>query len=123
MIIPVQYDLHVFTGTTFRATVEWRDSNDAPVNLTGRRVFFQIRPYASSGTVIEDFDSAALAIGQTLGALGVSGVINFTLSDALTKDYPPGIAEWALLVEAPDGTIDPLAFGKVYISALSTREE
>src|SRR5688500_18779593 len=114
---PAQYDLRIDNGSTLRQSIEWKDSDGVPVNLSGYRVTFKIRSFVLSSEEIVSFDSDDLSTGQTLAPLGASGKIEFELSDEITTAelIPPGIHAWDLFVESPAGEKDKLVFGQVYV--------
>lgn len=115
-------DIFVEQGATLSRSITWVGPAPAsvPVNLTGARVEFQWRD--PNGVLVVDFDSTALTAGLTLDTpLGVSGVIAFSVSAALTAAMSFGTAAWDLFVTLAGGERDRLAHGTVKLTRAVTR--
>lgn len=112
---PAKYDLLIDQGSTLRFQATWQNPDGTPIDLTGCRVIFQIRLMANTATALMTFDSDSLIAGQTIGALGPSGLIDITVSDELTAVLPADVLTWDVLVESSTGVRDKLVYGRVFV--------
>jgi hypothetical protein len=81
--LPLDYDLTIYSGTTFRRDFRWSPDGNAPVDFTGWSGSMLIGPYHSAA--IKTLDTAANG-GMALSALGV---ISITLSPVFTLTLSP----------------------------------
>lgn len=101
---------------TFQHTVRWKDPGGAPIDITGFRIRLQVRPSASSSTVLLNFDSDNLVTGQGISALGVSGEFTITMTPVITGDLAFTSAEYDLTATSPGGVVYRLHEGKASVS-------
>lgn len=101
---PQLYDLSYYRGRTDLASVQWFDSNDAAVNLTGYTVGCYIRNAA--GTLL-----ASTASEITASVTAASGLIVLTISDAAGQALPAGVHTWDVWAVSSGGIDYPLVTG------------
>lgn len=116
-----KYNLEIEQGATFRRIITWRDSDGALINLTGYQILFQVRRTLVSEDTLIDFDSSALATGQTIGPLNATGIIDITLSATLTGDLDFDNAKWDLVTVSPGSVRDRILEGVVNLDKAVTR--
>lgn len=114
-------NIQIDQGATFPLHVEYKDPAGVAIDLTGYRVRMQVRQTPASSTKLLDFDSAALTTGQSIAALGVSGVIDIKLAPSVTSTLSFTSAEWDITIESPGGIVTRLAQGKASVSLGVTR--
>lgn len=108
------YELVIEQGATLRRKLVWKDKAKVAIDLTGARVEFQVRPSSEDGKLqdpVIDFDSTALTTGQTLGPLDVTGVIEFAISDTITRALSFGTGQWDMFVTLAGADRDKLVKG------------
>lgn len=118
---PAKYDLLVDQGSTLRFQATWKNPDGTPINLTGYKVLFQIRLTAGAATSLLAFDSSALTTGQSIAALGPSGLIDVTIADEQTTALPAEVCAWDLIIESPTGVRDKLLYGRAIVRRTVTR--
>jgi hypothetical protein len=101
---------------TFQHTVRWKDPGGAPIDITGFRIHLQVRPSATSATVLLNFDSDDLNPGMSITPLGVSGEFTITMTPAVTDDLSFTSAEYDLTATSPGGVVYRLHEGKASVS-------
>lgn len=116
-----KHNIVIEQGATFPLYVVYNDPSGSPVDLTGARVRFQIRQTVESASKLVDFDSNALGSGQSIAALGSSGVISIKLSATATSALSFQLAEWDLVVTTAGGEATRLLEGKASVSPAVTR--
>jgi hypothetical protein len=110
------HDIYIEQGATFRLSLVWKDSAQAPINLTGYTARMQIRQsIASSTTVLSLTTAQAITLGGALGTIEV--VISAAQTSALT--IRKGVYD--LELEASNGVVTRLLQGSVEVSPEVTR--
>jgi len=118
---PTSYGLSLDQGSTFRTQITWTNPDGTPINLTGYRVLFQLRPTADTVLAAFTFDSAHLTTGQHIQSLDATGVINVTLDDEVTATLVAGVYAYDLLVESASGVRDKILYGTAQVRSTVTR--
>lgn len=116
-----RYNLIFEQSATFQHTVNWKDPDGAPIDLTGYRIRLQVRQSASASTKLVDFDSDALGTGMSITTLGASGSFTIRITPAVTASYSFSGAEYDLTATSPGGIVYRLHEGKATASAGVTR--
>ena len=101
---PALYDLSYYRGRTDLASVQWFDSTDAAVDLTGYSVGCFVRNAA--GTLLA---STASEITATVTA--ASGLITLTITDVAGQALPAGVHRWDVWAVSSGGIDYPLVTG------------
>jgi hypothetical protein len=109
------YDITIEQGATFQLSLTWKDSNDAPVDLTGYSARMQVREtYESEETLVSLTSPGDMVLG------GVLGTILITIQPAVTSVLP--LVEGVYDIEMIAGSvIYRLLQGKATISREVTR--
>jgi hypothetical protein len=77
------YDITIEQGVTFQLNLTWKDSNDAPVDLTGYSARMQVREtYDSEDTLVSLTSPGDITLG------GALGTILITIQPAVTSILP-----------------------------------
>jgi hypothetical protein len=110
------YDITIEQGATFQMSLTWKDSNNAPVNLTGYTARMQVRTnYEAEDTLVSLTSPSG---GIVLG--GVLGTIAITIDASVTQSLQ--IDEAVYDLELVNGaTVTRLLQGKATISREVTR--
>lgn len=108
-------------GATFERTINWKDPQGNPIDLTGYRVRMQVRQSPAATTKLVDFDSDALAAGMHIDALDTTGVIHFWFDPSVTSALDFQNAEYDLTVTSAGGFTYRLLEGKASVSPGVTR--
>ena len=108
-------------SATFQHTVNWRDPQGNPIDLTGFRARMQVRATPSATEILLDFDSENLGAGMTIEGLDETGTFTLTLSPAVTGALSFVGAVYDLTVTSPSGYVYRLHEGKATVSAGVTR--
>lgn len=106
MISPGRYDITLHQGATFEQTVQYKDSNNVPVNMSG---------YTMSGTLWDRTATDKLATFSLPWVTQASGVFKMRLEAATTS----GITEqgqYDILVTQPNGDKFYLLEGTAFIN-------
>lgn len=111
------YDILIEQGATFRLHILYKDSNDAPVNLTGYSARMQVRQKYSSPTALLTFTTLDGSI--TLG--GAAGTIDITGAATVTDDVTGCCGVYDLELVSPGGVVTRLIQGNATISPEVTR--
>lgn len=102
---PGVHDISYFRGTSLIASVVYRDSNDAAVDLTGYVASMHVRKH--DGTLL-----ASTASGITATITAATGTIVFQISDAVGQAIPLGTHHYDVWVVSGSGEDDPLLTGQ-----------
>lgn len=97
--------LLIEAGDTLRKVVNWQDSDEDPVDLTGYTVTVNI----TVGEIVYNLTSGS---GLTIDA--PNGKVTVVLSDTQTAAFTKQFGKWRLRAESTDNTT--LAEGLVFIS-------
>jgi hypothetical protein len=116
-----RYNLIFEQSATFQHTVNWKDPDGNPIDLTGYRIRLQVRPSASSSTVLLDFDSNAPGAGMSITPLGASGSFTITFDTSVTGALNFTAAEYDVTATSPDDVVYRLHEGKASVSPGVTR--
>lgn len=116
-----RFNLIFEQSATFQHTVNWKDPDGDPIDLTGFRIRMQVRQSASASTTLLSFDSDNLASGQSITALDATGSFTITLTPAVTGALNFNAAEYDLTATSPGGIVYRLHEGKATVSAGVTR--
>ena len=110
------YDILIEQGATFTMNATWKDSNDAPINLSGYSARMQIREtFDSTATLVSLASGSGITLGGTLGTIAV------TIADTVTKDLPVRGCVYDLELVSSGGVVTRLLQGSVTISPEVTR--
>lgn len=86
-----RYNLAIQQGATLSVALTWKDSNDAPVNLTGYTARLQVRETYDSGNAVLSLNTSngGIALGGTAGTINLSAAATATaaLSAPFTGVY------------------------------------
>lgn len=108
-------------SATFQHTVNWKDPDGNPIDLTGYRIRLQVRQSPGSTTKLLDFDSNAPGAGMSITPLGASGSFTITFTPAVTGALSFSAAEYDLTATSPGGIVYRLHQGKASVSPGVTR--
>jgi hypothetical protein len=116
-----RYNLVFEQSATFQHTVNWKDPNGEPIDLTGYRIRLQVRQSPSAGTTLLDFDSDTPGAGMSITSLGASGSFTITLDTSVTEALAFTTAEYDLTATSAGGVVYRLHEGKASVSPGVTR--
>lgn len=118
------YDFTIEQGTTFDLKLEWTDSEDVPVDLTGYSARMQVRETKASVTKLAEFKTDDDTI-----TLDDNGEIHILASDTVTSAWdwpvpsgqvnPQGVYD--LELESAGGVVTRLIEGTITLSPEVTR--
>lgn len=111
------YNILIEQGATFQLHIVYKDSNDAPVNLTGYTARMQVRQKYSDATALLTLTTANGAI--TLG--GALGTIDVVAAADLTDEITARCGVYDLELQSPSGVVTRLIEGAVTISPEVTK--
>ncbi len=111
------YNFKIEQGTTLLKPVVWKDSNGAPVNLTGYTAKMQIRASAYSDEVLLELSTTNGRI--TLDA--VAGKVTLIFSPTITSAINWRRGKYDLELTAANGTVTRLIEGEITVSQEVTR--
>lgn len=112
-----RYDTICDQGATYERTIILRDAGASLLNLTNFTGQMQVRPTASSSTVIKNLTTANGGI--ILG--GSAGTVTLFISAADTSALTPGTYVYDLNLTSPDGKINKPLYGNFQVRAGVTR--
>lgn len=107
-------------NATFVQQLQWLDSNDAPVNLTGysARLVVKSAYEATIGQAILDINSSSGGSGDTTGiAMDSNGNITIVVAKATTATLTPGKYLYDLLLTAGTGRATRIVQGDCLVTA------
>lgn len=107
----IKANLVIDQGTSFSATIDLTDANDAVFNLTGYTVAAQMR---------KNYNSSA-ATTFTASNTGVTGKINLILNATTTATLEPGRYLYDVEITSSGGTITRVVEGIVTVTPGMTR--
>lgn len=116
-----RYNLVFEQNATFQHTVNWKDPDGDPIDLTGYRIRLQVRQTPSASSTLVDFDSAAPASGMSITALDATGSFTITFTPAVTGEFDFTSAEYDLTATSAGGVVYRLHEGKASVSPGVTR--
>jgi hypothetical protein len=106
--LPLDYELVVYSGTTFRREFRWLPDGVVPVDFTGWSATMNI---GTPNTI------AVMTLTDTNGGiiLSTTGQIIITLSPARSVVMTPGVLFYNLDLQNPDGDIRRFLRGRVSV--------
>lgn len=113
----VTHNITIEQGATFQLNLLWKDSLNAPINLTGYTARMQVRKKHSDPVKLLDFTTENGAI--TLG--GAAGTIVITGLATLTDDVPAKPCVYDLELVSAGGFVTRLIEGSVTVTPEVTR--
>lgn len=113
----VTHNITIEQGATFQLNLLWKDSLNAPINLTGYTARMQVRRKHSDAAILLDFTTVNGAI--TLG--GAAGTIVVTGLATLTDDVPAKVCVYDLELVSPSGFVTRLIEGSATVTPEVTR--
>ena len=129
-----KYSFTVQQGSTLRFRIDYKDSNNLPVDLTGYQSRMIIRPDVASSTVIcslssvtTDVDGTGLNMTPVISGVTYpksSGSIEITISAASSSLFTFGEAVYDLEIysgSAPGTYVDRILEGRVKLTKEVTR--
>lgn len=116
-----RYNLVFEQSATFQHTVNWKDPDGSPIDMTGYRVRMQVRQAPSATTTLLDFDSDALGDGMSIAGLDATGSFTITLDTTVTGALDFTGAEYDVTATSPGGIVYRLHEGKATVSLGVTR--
>ncbi len=116
-----RFNLIFEQSATFQHTVNWKDPDGDPIDLTGYRIRLQVRQTPGSDSTLLNFDSNSLGSGMSITALGASGSFTITLTTAVTGALSFTGAEYDLTATSPGGVVYRLHEGKATVLPGVTR--
>ena len=111
------YDLYVEQGATFKRTIRWLDKDDAPIDIVGYTARMQIRRTIKSEEVLVELttENGRIVIESEPGEFSI------IMPAELTAGFEFLRAVYDLEVESPEGVVDRLLKGCVYVDREVTR--
>jgi hypothetical protein len=116
-----RFNLTFEQSATFQHTVNWKDPDGDPIDLTGYRIRLQVRATASASTTLLDFDSDSPGAGMHITSLDATGSFTITLDPSVTAALNFNSAEYDLTATSPGGIVYRLHEGKASVSLGVTR--
>lgn len=112
-----RYDTICDQGATYERVIILRDAGASLLNLTNYTAQMQVRPTASSATVLKNLTTSngGIALG------GAAGTVTLTIPAADTALLTPGTYVYDLNLTAPDGKINKPLYGNFTVRAGVTR--
>ena len=110
-------DFNVEQGATFSHRLEWKDSREQPINLSGYTARMQVRAKKSSDTVLVELTTANGRI--SLG--GAAGSIDLEIEAAVTAGFDWTKGVYDLELESGTGFVTRLVEGSVSVVPEVTR--
>lgn len=102
---PARHDLSYYRGSSVVVSVQYLDSDDSPVNLSGYAASMHVRK--RDGTLVASTGGG----GITATITAATGTVVFTISDAVGRAMPPGTHVYDVWVVSGGGSDDPLLVG------------
>lgn len=111
------HDITIEQGATFRLNLLWKDSTNAPINLTGYTARMQVRRKYNDPTALLNFttENGAIVLGGSAGTIQVTGLAT------LTDDLPAKPAVYDLELVSAGGVVTRLVQGSVTITPEVTK--
>ena len=94
-------DISIIRGDTYSFNINFKDSNDDPIDITGWTIYFTIRQCVAPSSTVSDAD-AILSKQFTNG--GVPGTVTIDLT-AIDTNQEPEEYKYDIQYKKPDGTI------------------
>ena len=110
-------DFNIEQGATFSHRLEWKDSREQPIDLTGYTARMQVRAKKSSDTVLVELTTANGRI--TLG--GANGTIDLKIEATVTAGFNWTKGVYDLELESGAGFVTRLVEGNVTVLLEVTR--
>ena len=108
MATPSRHDMQIYQGETWTVSMEIKDVNDDPVDLTGYGAGFAIRSAPGDPVAHAELtDAGGIVIDAPNGKLSI------TLTAAQTAALAFSRAVYDLFIESPGNTITYLLYGDI----------
>lgn len=106
--LPLDYDLVVYCGTTFRREFRWLPDGTTPIDFTG---------WSATMNIGTPNTAAQLGLTNTNGGLTLTatGQIIISVSPARSIALKPGVLFYNLDLENPDGDIRRFLRGRISV--------
>lgn len=106
--LPLDYELVIYSGTSFRREFRWLPDGSTPMDFTG---------WSASMLIGSVGATALIALTDTNGGLTLTtaGQIIIELSPGQTSALRPGVASYNLDLTAPDGYVRRFLRGRVSV--------
>lgn len=114
-----ELNITVDQGATYIKNISWRDSNNAPYNLSSYTARMQIRHNYADNDKKPALLSLTNTAGITLGSTGNNVII--TITDSQTEDIPAGTYYYDLELISTSQVVTKLLRGKFIVLAEVTR--
>lgn len=111
------YDILIEQGATFQLNLIYRDSDNAPIDVSGHTARMQVRRTYDAPTPLLNLTTENGAI--TLG--GAAGTLDISAAPDLTRELPPKGGVYDLELVAPSGVVVRLIRGTVSVSPEVTK--
>jgi len=96
-------DLTIDRGTTFLLSLQYIDSDDKPVDLTGHLARLKLDDYRGT------------TVGTYTATVDDAGHVDFNVSSAITALLKPERHDYYISVTSPNGNITGLLFGVINV--------
>lgn len=121
----MKYDITIKQGATFRLDITIRDSNNAPINLTGHVFRGQIRPLPQSTDIEASFSFQVLDqvtdTGKVVATISAADTSAINVQDSSKPDRRITTFCYDIESEAPGGVVSRWLEGLANISPEVTR--
>jgi hypothetical protein len=106
--LPLDYELVLYSGTTFRREFRWLSDGTNPIDLTG---------WSASMNIGQLNSRAVMVLTDTNGGITLSaiGQIIVTLSPAQTDSLAPGVLNYNLDLQQPNGDVRRFLRGRISV--------
>lgn len=112
------YSFSIEAGATHYRRIELTTSSGDPIDLTGYTVKAQVRETPGSETVLAEWSTAN---GRLAIPLPETGAIVFEIPAVETSGYTWAEGVWDMELTAPNGRVERLLSGRVYVDPEVTR--
>lgn len=116
-----RFNLAFEQSATFQHTVNWKDPQGNPIDMTGYRIRMQVRTTASASATVLAFDSADLGEGMQIEGLGEDGWFTITLAPSVTAGLSFDTGVYDVTATSPGGVVYRLHEGKASVLPGVTR--
>lgn len=114
---PVELDLDIWQGQTFKKSIVWKDASGVPLDLTGFKARMHIRVATKAATVLIELttENNRIKLNEAPGRIDL--VIEAAQSTPI--QVPTGVYD--LELESPSGEVRRLVQGKITFHPEVTR--
>lgn len=106
--LPIDYELIIYSGTSFRREFRWLPDGVNPMDFTGWSATMLIGSVGVAAAVVLNTASGGVA-------LSTAGQIIITMSPAQTAAIRPGVAFYNLDLTDPDGYVRRFLRGRISV--------